>query len=392
MTAKIAYLMDHYVGPQAGTEGQLLQLVRHLDRSRYEPSMALLRSSEYIGSNPFLCPVKVLDITKLASLRAVLKIVRYALVLRREGCRLVHCFFNDASIFAPFFLKVFGIRVLVSRRDMGFWYTPLNLVVLRLVAPFVDHYVANSRAVKLQVRKQEWVPDRKITVIYNGYVFSTSSADQATAVAMIPGVPDGAPVVGIVANLSPIKRMDTLVEAFALANQQYCSAYLIVVGDNKSSKHAVSTLAELEALASRLGIRERIIFVGRAEDPMPYINRFTVAVLCSESEGFSNSIIEYMSARRPTVCTDVGGNAEIVQDGHNGFLVPVGDVGVLADRLVQLLSDSALARRLGEAGSETVRAYTHTRMVAEQMACYDRVLAGSGGRWRERLRRWLRRT
>jgi len=392
MAAKITYLVDHYVGPQAGTEGQLLQLVSHLDRSRYEPSMTLFRNSEYIEGNPFPCSVRVLDITKLASLRAVLKTVRYALSLRREGCRLVHCFFNDASIFAPFFLKVFGIHVLVSRRDMGFWYTPLNLALLRLVAPFVDHYVTNSRAVKLQVRKQEWVPDRKISVIYNGYIFSAKRADQVTAVATIPGVPDGASVVGIVANLSPIKRMDTLVEAFARASRQCFDAYLIIVGDNKSSKHAINTLAELEALASRLRIRERVIFAGRTADPMPYINQFSVAVLCSESEGFSNSIIEYMSAGRPTVCTDVGGNAEIVRDGHNGFLVPVGDVGALADRLVQLLSDSALARRLGEAAAETVRAYTHTRMVAEQMACYDRILGDSGGRWREYLLRWLRRT
>ncbi|MBL8254325.1 MAG: glycosyltransferase [Candidatus Competibacter sp.] len=391
MTAKIVYLVDHYVGPQAGTEGQLLQLVRYLDRSRYEPSMTLFRGGEYIEDNPLPCPVKVLDITRLASLRAVLKIVRYALALRREGCRLVHCFFNDSSIFAPFFLKVLGIRVLVSRRDMGFWYTPLNLAVLRLVAPFVDCYVANSRAVKQRVRQQEWVSDEKISVIYNGYVFSAESPDQATAVVTIPGVPHRAPVVGIVANLRPIKRMDTLVEAFALASRQFSDARLVIVGD-KASQQAASTLAELEALASGLGIRERVIFVGRAEDPMPYINRFTVAVLCSESEGFSNSIIEYMSAGCPTVCTDVGGNAEIVRDGHNGFLVPAGDVGALADRLVQLLSDDALARRLGEAGAETVRAYTHTRMVAEQMVCYDRVLAGSSGRWRERLLRWLRRT
>jgi glycosyltransferase involved in cell wall biosynthesis len=117
-----------------------------------------------------------------------------------------------------------------------------------------------------------------------------------------------------------------------------------------------------------------VIFTGQVEEPMKYVERFTVAVLCSESEGFSNSIIEYMQAGRPVVCTDTGGNPEIVKDGCNGFLVPVGDTGALAARLKRLLYDSALARQLGAAGRETVRSYTYSRMVDEQMACYAQVL------------------
>lgn len=274
---------------------------------------------------------------------------------------------------APPILRVLGIRVLVSRRDMGIWYTPRKLAVLRLVAPFVDHYVANSQAVKQLVRQQEWISDEKISVIYNGYVFSTENGNQTKVAAKIPGVPEGVPVVGIVANLRPIKHMDTLVEAFALASKQCSKAYLVIVGD-KESKQATDTLDELEVLAHRLGVDHRVIFTGLVEDPLPYISQFTVAVLCSESEGFSNSLIEYMQARRPIVCTDTGGNSELVQDGRNGFLIPVGDIGALADRLVQLLSDSALARRLGMAGYEAIRAYTHIRMVTEQMACYDQLL------------------
>ena len=383
------YLCDYYSGPQAGTEGQILQLIQYVDRSRYEPGMTVFRSSEYMERDLFLCPVRVLGIIKLASLRTIFRIVRYALTLRRENYRLVHCFFNDSALIAPLFLRLFGIRVLVSRRDMGFWYTPRNLVVLRLVAPFVDHYVANSQAVKQFVQQQEWVPEGKIAVIYNGYVPRAEHGDQAIGASVLPDVPDDVPVVGIVANLKPIKRINMLVEAFALASKQCSDAYLVIVGDT-ASKQARSTMEELVALACRLGVRERVIFTGRVEESMPYIKRFTVAVLCSESEGFSNSIIEYMQAGRPIVCTATGGNSEVVQDGRNGFLIPVGDVGALADRLVRLLSDSALARRLGKAGYETVQsAYTHTRMVTEQMVCYDEVLSGGRSGWN--FYRWSKR-
>lgn len=102
-----------------------------------------------------------------------------------------------------------------------------------------------------------------------------------------------------------IKRLDTLLEAFALVNKHHPDAYLVIVGD-KNSVEATKILAKLTSLIHRLGIGERVIFTGRVEDPKLYIRQFTVSVLCSDSEGFSNSIIEYMQAGCPTVCTNTG--------------------------------------------------------------------------------------
>ena len=378
MATKIMYLVDYCGGPQAGTEGQLLQLIQHLDRSRYEPAMTLLRSSDYIERTPLCCQVRVLNITKLASPRSILKIARFAQTLRREGYRLVHCFLNDVSLIAPPLLRVFGIHVVVSRRDMGFWYTPWNLAVLRLVSPFVDRYVANCQAVGQVVQEREWVPCRKISVIYNGFFLPAASRSQPVFAIDLPGLSGPGPVVGIVANLKPIKRIDVLIRAFAIAHKHCPAARLIVVGMDGPSQRGRSMREELESLAGSLGIRKQVIFPGGVDDPTPYVNRFTVAVLCSESEGFSNAIIEYMQAGCPSICTDTGGNPELIQDGMNGFLVPVGDVDALADRLAKLLSDGTLARRLGEAARETARfTYSHIRMITEQMACYDEILSGS---------------
>lgn len=374
MATKIMYLADRYDGPQAGSEGQLLQLVRHIDRSRYEPHMTLLRGGDNRHWKAFPCPVGVLDIAKLASPRNIVWVLRFAFRLRREGFRIVHCYFNDSSMIAPPFMKLCGIRVLVSRRDMGFWYTPAKLVVLRMVAPFVDCYVANSQAVRGLVQRQEWVPSKKLQVIYNGYADGGEGAGDEQTDASRLDFPEHDPVVGIVANVKPIKRIDTLVEAFVIVHTQRPDARLVVVGDTLSDGSG-KTVDTLKAMASHLGIADRVVFAGRIADPRPYIKRFAVAVLCSESEGFSNAIIEYMQARCPVVCTDTGGNPELVKDGYNGFLVPVGDSTALADRIVRLLSERDLARRMGEAGYQTVSStYTHERMVSEQMACYDRVL------------------
>jgi glycosyltransferase involved in cell wall biosynthesis len=378
MATRIAYLVDYVGGSQAGTERQLLQLIERLDRTRYEPELAVLRSSEYIEHHLLDCPVTVLSITTLARVQSILKMMRFARDLRRRGCQLVHCFLNDVSLIAPPVLRMFGIRALVSRRDMGFWYTPANLVVLRLVSLFVDRYVANSRAVAGIVQQRERVPGEKISVVYNGLDRAMTQSGRAARDISLPGIVGQGPVVGIVANLKPLKRIDVLIEAMARVCKHIPSASLVVVGSDGPSARGESLRMELEKLADRLGIRDKVVFTGGVDDPVSYIDRFSVAVLCSESEGFSNAVMEYMRAARPIVCTDTGGNPELVKDGTNGFLVPVGDATALADRVIALLSDEVLARRLGAAARETVTSmYSCDRMVMEQMACYDEVLAGT---------------
>lgn len=377
MSTKIMYLVDHYAGPQAGTEGQLLKLIQYLDRSRFNPALTVLRTSECVERVPFGCPVRTLELAKLASPNAILKVVSFARSLRREGYRIVHCFLNDVSLIAPPILWMFGIRVVVSRRDMGFWYTKGNLAVLRLVSPFVDRYVANCWAVARVVQKKEWVPSRKISVIYNGlFPRETDSCKSSNEIRPFE-VSDERTVVGIVANLKPIKRIDIVIQAVAIVHKHYPGICLLVVGKDGPSKWGSSMREELEQLSRRLEIHDRIIFTGAVDDPSPYINRFDIAVLSSESEGFSNAMLEYMQAGRPTVCTDVGGNPELVQDGKNGFLVSVGDVDALANRLLALLTDSGLAQRVGNAASSTVRSIcSHTKMLEEQMLCYDKALSG----------------
>jgi glycosyltransferase involved in cell wall biosynthesis len=190
------------------------------------------------------------------------------------------------------------------------------------------------------------------------------------------GLPKGVPIIGMAANLRPIKRADILIRAFSMISERHPDARLVLVGSHHNpSPRGCSMLEYLEALAGRLGVLERIIFIGSVDNAEPYISRFTVGVLCSESEGFSNSLIEYMQAGLPVICTDTGGNGELIEDGINGFLVPVGDVDRLADRLVKVLSDSAMARRLGEAARDTARSYSVSRMIDEQMTCYDEVLS-----------------
>ena len=81
------------------------------------------------------------------------------------------------------------------------------------------------------------------------------------------------------------------------------------------------------------------MFLGKQENTLPIIRQFDVGVICSESEGFSNSIIEYIYCGVPVVCTDTGGNGEIIIDEETGYLVPVGDTEKLAGSICRVINN-----------------------------------------------------
>jgi L-malate glycosyltransferase len=345
---KVIYLLDDFRGPSGGgTEVQFINLVHALDRAQVEPEIVVLRGTEYTR-NLQQYPVKIttLDIRKMFSLDALVKMLRFAGRIRREKVALVQIFFNDASILAPFFCALGGAKVIASRRDMGFWYTPFNLRCLRVSNLFVDRIIANSNAIKSNVHRQEKFPLEKISVIYNG-VDSARFGNLPTGVLRDQlGIKRGDPVVGMVANLDKIKRHPDLIHAFATVLGKFPDLKLVLAGQGPE-------LAQLQELSRELQVADRVFFLGNVPNILPVIADLDIGVLCSESEGLSNAVIEYLGCGKPAICTDTGGNPELVTDGYNGYLVGVNRVGDLAARLEAILSDPELYAELSRNGKQS---------------------------------------
>jgi glycosyltransferase involved in cell wall biosynthesis len=366
---RIAYLIDVLESFHAGTESQLLELVRGLDRTRFEPMLIVLHPTPLLDAGRIGCPVHVLNIGSLRSPGSWFRLVRLAVFLRRNRVRLVHIFFNDAAVIGPPTSWLGAARTIAARRDMGFWYTPATLAALRLANRFVDRMVVNSEAVRDNVVRHEHYNADAIDVIPNGHDPARFLTPPAAGLRQQLGIAADDPVVGIVANLRPIKRHADLLQAFALVRQVHLTAHLLVIGSGALE-------ADLRARAAALGVDRAVHFLGSSPDPIPLVKHCDVCVLPSESEGLSNAILEYLACGKPTVCTATGGNPELVQDGANGFLVPVGDVTALADRITRLLDDPALARRLGDCARQTfVDRFTVARMLERHVELYARLLA-----------------
>jgi glycosyltransferase involved in cell wall biosynthesis len=249
---------------------------------------------------------------------------------------------------------------------MGFWYTARMLRALRVANRFVSRIVANSEAVRRNVHTLERYPLDRIDVFYNGH--DTTRFDVAPLAGLRErlGIGPSDQIVGMVANLNPWKRQADLLTAFARLRDRHPRAHLLFVGSGP-------TEAALRAASRRLAVEGKVHFLGGVEDAVPIVKHLTVAALCSESEGLSNAVIEYLASGKPVVCTNVGGNAEIVTDGENGFLVTPGDIDALTSRLDFLLAHPETCDAMGEDGRLVARRLTSRRMAALHMNLYARL-------------------
>ncbi|WP_111495979.1 glycosyltransferase family 4 protein [Marinobacter bohaiensis] len=353
---KLCIVMDQYNHPHAGTESQVFKLVEGLSRKGWELRFAVFRGTDYTRSGEFPVPVEELGVGRVADPGSWRRVYRFARTLKAEGFGLVHVFFNDASVICPPMMRLAGLQTIISRRDMGFWYSSLYLRALRLTGLWVSAAVCNSEAVATLTRDAERLPDNKVHVIYNGY-----PVDAMEPTVLSPHRPPV--VIGIVANLRPIKRIDDLIRSVAGLVAEGGDVVLRIVGGGDPAPY--------QALAGQLGLGDRVQFAGSQPDPERWIEAFDIAVLCSESEGFSNAIIEYMRCGKPVVCTRTGGNPEIVSDGENGFLVEVGDVEGMTRRLQHLIERPELRQAMGREGQlRVMRRYSVQTMLDRHVALY----------------------
>ncbi len=136
--------------------------------------------------------------------------------------------------------------------------------------------------------------------------------------------------------------------------------------------------ARMRVLAERLGVADRVRFLGYLADPAPALSQARIFVLSSRSEGFPRSVLEAMRAGLPVVASDVGGVPEAVASGENGLLVPRSDPQALATALVSLAADGQRRRCMGAEARRTYeRRFTLERMVDETLAVYGTVIESS---------------
>jgi glycosyltransferase involved in cell wall biosynthesis len=244
--------------------------------------------------------------------------------------------------------------------------------LVRRLTPRMDHLVAVSRAIVRKIEDEGRV-GAPISLIYNGVDLARYAQPREcyTLHGEFP-IPHDAPIVGVVARLEPEKGHPTLLEAWPAVLDAVPTAHLLIVGEG-------STRELLEAQAQALGLLgagASITFTGRRDDVPAVTAALDVAVLPSYREAQGLSILEAMALARPVVASAVGGIPEMIEDGRTGILVPPRDPGALAAAIVRVLTDTAYAAALGQAGHDLVNErFCLEFMVRAVESIYDEAVA-----------------
>jgi len=363
----VLLVLDQFGKTLGGGERIVLRLAALLPQYGYRAS--ILTFSAYPESPGLLsppCPIFVLPLQRtydLTALKASFDLKRF---LKKQRVQIVQTFFESSDLWGGLVAKVMSPAKLIwSRRDMGILRDRKHSVAYRLMSGVPDRVFAVSEQVRQHCIEVDRIDPARVLTIYNG--LDLSDWDNVTQ----PTKRAGESVITTVGNIRRVKGHDVFIKAAAAIASQFPKATFSIAGEVLEPDY----FAELQALVRELNLSDRLHFAGGITNLREHLAAADIFVLPSRSEGFSNAIVEAMAASLPVVATDVGGNAEAVQDGVSGILVKSEDVAALSAAILQLLSDPAKARQMGLEGKRlAAERFTTDAMMKQITSAYSDLL------------------
>jgi len=392
-----------------GSTVSLCSLLSALDRRLYQPYVVLSRRSQedfLRGQGDLAADVQV--ITRGASLResrlARASLTAVGAVSRRLKRLLLSAIAGLDMLFVtvPYVTRLFVFarryRIDLIHHNNGFDVAAVALKTLlqvpmvayqrgwewnsctvRRLAQAVDRWIANSETIREHLLEMR-VPGERIDVVYPPVDFARFDRRiSCQAQRREFGVNDGDKCFAVIGALCEYRGQRIFLKAASRVIQALSHCRAFIIGEVLPGEEEFERT--LRALASQLGMRDRVVFTGYRSDVPELMQLMDVVVHPALiSEPFGRVIIEAMAMRKPVIATVGGGPSEILRDGESGFLVPRADEEALARTIIRVLTDSGLARRVAEMGCHAAEARFSVPQHARAMeAVYARVLGLAAG-------------
>lgn len=312
-----------------GGERHLADLSRALTDLGHEVYLASVPGSPLWGELSFLNSARVLALSPLNYVRNLRSLAAF---VRSHGIEIVH-----AHAARDYHLAALAVRLgargrLVLTRHALFPLRGINKHLLRSAG----RVVAVSEAVAESLRGNGVIEPSKITLVHNGIDVERFNRSRST---------ENGVLVGTVGHLAPIKGQDVFIRAAALIAARRKGVRFVVIGEDKSPQR--NYRRSLENLIAELGLDGIVCLPGWSDDIPTLLSSLTLFISAARSEPFGLAIVEAMAAALPIVAAASEGALEILEDGHSGRVVPVGDPKALADAIDDLLDDAHERSRLG---------------------------------------------
>lgn len=215
----------------------------------------------------------------------------------------------------------------------------------------VSHDLVRQTKAQLQVKKE-------IDVIYNFVNEAEYFKKDRENLKGHYGIEENEKVLIHISNFRKVKRIEDVIATFGKVNQAIDSK-LILVGDGPEQSVAIE-------LVAKLGLTEKVLFLGRQKNISDLLSISDVKLLLSEQESFGLVILEAMACEVPAIGTNAGGIPEVITDGETGYLVDVGDTNQAAAYAIKLLSDDVLLEQFSKNGLNAATGKFHSEEIVEQ--------------------------
>src|SRR2546425_5883290 len=359
----------------AGGERSLLNLLRHLDRSKFRARVVCDATDEFVkavretGAPVTRVRFPGLRLPGLAAWRAVRGLI---MGCRSSGTALFHASTPRTNLYTAVAGRLAGIPVVWHCRNLleaGMWDTD------RIFAWIPDRIICNSDAIAARFAGSRW--QHRVRTILNGVDLGEFHPD-------ISGAPvrdelgwTRNPVIAATSRLDPEKGHETLLDAMRIVARHRPDCRLLIAGaasDDQAGRHAA-----LQRLISELKLDGMVRLLGFRHDIPQLLAAADICVLPADAEACGRVLFEAMAMAKPIVGTASGGTPEIIVDAVTGVLVPPKDSRALAEALVALLKNPALRNAMGAAGRERVtKQFSIEAHVQKTMDVYAEALASRG--------------
>jgi glycosyltransferase involved in cell wall biosynthesis len=348
---RVAVVVSHLT--IGGAEQLLLELLRHIDRQRFDLCVFFLREPGILGKEILQLgfPVSTGIIRSKFDLSGIFKLTRLLKDFQTDVVFLINHL--NTLFFGVLASKMAGVRTCINWENETFKkypFHPLTMLGRRILHLGVDYVVAAAKGHGDYIAVEEKIPYSKIRAIYNGVdpkrFQSHLGQEEARGRLRIPAQ---SPVVSIVAALRPDKAHHIFLRAARMVADVIPETHFLVIGDGPQ-------MPFLKSLAVDLNLENQVHFLGFQRQLGDIFAAVDINCLSSypQQETLSVAVIEAMSAGIPIVCTDVGFMNEIVIHNETGFLVPVDDPESLAKKIIHVLKNPKQQQYMGHQARKLV--------------------------------------
>lgn len=382
---KIRILFIHSQLGLGGAETELLDILRHIDRERFEPMLCYFRPS--VGDSSILndvvkvgLPMYLVDRVNLSVPKFMWQLIG---VIRQTRPDVINTWGVRGNPVGQLAALLAGQRRVVSldfhNGLAGGWRARLaEMLLCRLDAGriAVSYAVADTYASVLHMDR------RRINVVRSGIDtdrFIPLPPDEALRAEL--GIPQDWRIVTMVARLTVYKNHRMLIRAAERVCQRLPKTVFLVVGTMHEYDYGVKdaqgqpvpNIEVLRQMVAEAGIEQNVKFLGPRRDVPEILSITDVFTMTSETEALNNAVLEAMAAERPVVATAVGGMKELILPGQTGYYADHDDDAVLAERLVELLEDEPKRLAFGKAARRAIlEEFTLPIMIQRKSDIYAR--------------------